>query len=68
MTFDMPVPPLSRMIAGLCDGTNDLTAIHAAVREKRSEMDYDAFRKQFDAFYRVMNAINKLVLRLPPSA
>jgi len=68
MTIDMPVPPLSRMIAGLCDGTNDLTAIHAAVREKRSEMDYDAFRKQFDAFYRVMNAINKLVLRLPPSA
>lgn len=62
---DMPVPALSRTIAALCDGTRSLADIHAAIREKRSDLDYDAFKRQFDELYRVMNAINRMVLRLP---
>ena len=59
------LPPLARAFAQLCDGELSLTEIHAAVRQKRPDMDYDAFRQQFDSYYRAMNAINKLVLRLP---
>jgi SAM-dependent methyltransferase len=66
MNVDMTVPGLARMIIGLCDGTRSLAEIHTAVQEKRSEIDYAAFKTQFDALYKVMNAINKLVLRLPP--
>ena len=62
---DMPVPPLSRAIAGLCDGTRSLAEIHAEIQAKRSELDYDAFKRQFDELYRVMNAINRMVLRRP---
>lgn len=62
---DMAVPPLARAIGGLCDGTRSLADIHAAIREKRSDLDYDAFKRQFDEFYRVMNAINRMVLRHP---
>jgi len=65
MKIDMPVPPLALLIVGLCDGQNNLSAIHAGVQEKRPEMDYDTFKTQFDALYRVMNTINKMVLRVP---
>ena len=61
----MPVPALSQPIVALCDGNRSLIDIHAAIREKRSDLDYDAFKRQFDEFYRVMNAINRMVLRLP---
>lgn len=67
MKIDMAVPGLARMMIGLCDGKRTLAEIHTAVQEKRPELDYAAFKTQFDALYRVMNAINKLVLRLPPA-
>lgn len=67
MKVDMTVPGIARMIVGLCDGERSLADIHNAVQQKRSELDYDAFKAQFDALYRVMNAINKMVLRLPPA-
>jgi len=63
--IDMPVPALARAIVALCDGQRDLAAIHAAIQEKRADLDYDAFKRQFDQFYSVMNAINRMVLRLP---
>lgn len=62
--LDMPVPALARAIVALCDGQRDLAAIHAAIHEKRTDLDYDAFKRQFDQFYGVMNAINRMVLRL----
>ena len=62
--LDMPVPALARAIVTLCDGRRDLAAIHAAIQEKRADLDYDAFKRQFDQFYDVMNAINRMVLRL----
>ena len=63
--LDMAVPALSRAIVALCDGKRDLAAIHAAIQEKRAELDYDAFQRQFDQLYGVLNAINRMVLRLP---
>jgi hypothetical protein len=36
------------------------------VQTKRSEIDYAAFARQFESLYRVLNAINTMVLRLPP--
>jgi len=62
---DMAVPALSRPIAALCDGDRSLAEIHAMIHEKRADLDYDAFKRQFDELYRVMNAINRMVLRLP---
>lgn len=63
--IDMSMPPLARAIAALCDGRRDLSAIHGAIHEKRADLDYDGFKRQFDQFYGVMNAINRMVLRLP---
>jgi SAM-dependent methyltransferase len=63
--LDMPVPALARAMVALCDGRRDLAAIHAEIREKRADLYYDAFKRQFDQFYGVMNAINRMVLRLP---
>jgi hypothetical protein len=63
--LDMPVPALSRAVVALCDGQRDLAAILAAIQEKRADLDYDAFKTQFDQLYGVMNAINRMVLRLP---
>ena len=37
-------------IVALCDGNRSLIDIHAAIREKRSDLDYDAFKRQFDEF------------------
>ena len=65
LATDMAVPALSRSIAALCDGRRSLADIHGAIHEKRSDLDYDAFRRQFDELYRVMNAINRMVLQLP---
>ncbi|MBO23397.1 MAG: methyltransferase [Rhodospirillaceae bacterium] len=62
---DMSIPPLSRTIGSLCDGTRSLSEIHEAIREKRSDLNYDAFKRQFDDLYRVMNAINRMALRSP---
>jgi len=62
---DMPVPALSRSIAALCDGNRSLAEIHGAIHEKRSDLDYDAFKRQFDELYKVMNAINRMVLQFP---
>ena len=56
---------LAWKIAGLCDGARSLAEIHAEIQAKRSELDYDAFKRQFDELYRVMNAINRMVLRRP---
>ncbi len=63
--LEMTVPPLARAVVALCDGRRDLTAIHAAIHERRSDLDYDAFKRQFDQLYGVMNPINRMVLRLP---
>lgn len=63
--IDMPVPALARAMVALCDGRRDLAAIHAEIQAKRADLDYDAFKRQFDQFYGVMNAINRMVLRLP---
>jgi SAM-dependent methyltransferase len=63
--ISMAVPALARAIVALCDGQRDLAAIHAEIQEKRADLDYDGFKRQFDQFYGVMNAINRMVLRLP---
>ncbi|HCP01673.1 MAG TPA: methyltransferase [Rhodospirillaceae bacterium] len=65
LKIEMTVPALSRAIAALCDGTRSLADIHAAIREKRSDLDYGSFMRQFEQFYQVMNAINRVVLRRP---
>ncbi|MBO6784297.1 MAG: methyltransferase [Alphaproteobacteria bacterium] len=65
LRLQMSVPPLARAIGALCDGERSIADIHAAIRDKRPELDEAAFAKQFAPLYRVLNAINKLVLRVP---
>lgn len=62
----MPVPTLARAIVALCDGKRDLAAIHAAIREKRGDLDEAGFMRQFTQLYRTMLAINRMALHLPP--
>ena len=62
---NLPVPPLARSIVGLCDGARDLGAIHAALREKRTDLDWPAFQRQFAALHATLNGINRMVLRRP---
>ena len=61
------VPPLARTIVGLCDGVRDLGAVHAALQDKRPDLDWPRFQRQFADLYAVLNGINRMVLRLPAS-
>jgi SAM-dependent methyltransferase len=68
LRVSLPVPPLARAIVALCDGERTLADIHAEIAAKRADLDHAGFARQFAALYRVMNAINRMVLRLPPAA
>jgi SAM-dependent methyltransferase len=61
----LAVPPLARTIIGLCDGERSLGTIHAAIRDRRPDLDWPGFRRQFVALYAAMNGINRMVLRAP---
>ncbi|MBS28861.1 MAG: methyltransferase [Alphaproteobacteria bacterium] len=61
----MSIPALSRSMIGLCDSRRSLADIHASILERRSDLDYEGFKRQFDQLYKVLNAINQMVLRLP---
>lgn len=61
----LAVPALARSIVSLCDGVRDLATIHAALREKRGDLDWPGFLRQFAALYTTLNGINRMVLRKP---
>jgi len=56
-----PLPPLGAAIVARCDGKASLAAIR---RSLPGQPDGAAFKAQFDALYRVMNGVNRMLLRL----
>ena len=64
----LAMPPLAKAMVRLCDGEATLADIHRAIAEKRSELEWDAFARQFAQLYAALNGINRMVLRLPPAA
>jgi hypothetical protein len=59
------VPRLARSMVGLCDGQRTLADIHAALREKRADLDWPMFLRHFGELYAVLNGINRMLLRCP---
>jgi SAM-dependent methyltransferase len=60
VAVSLPLPPLAAAIIARCDGKTSLEAIRLALPGKP---DWPAFKTQFDALYRVMNGVNRLLLR-----
>lgn len=67
LQFSYAVPRLARAIVERCDGQKSLSDIYEDIRRLRSDLDWTAFKQQFDAFFDTMLAINRMVLRLPPN-
>jgi len=63
LPFSLDVPPLTPDIVALCNGQRSLREIHAALAQERPSLDWDAFLRQFTALYRVLNGVNRLLLR-----
>ena len=61
--IDMCVPPLAKDIIELCDGNRDLDEIYSVICKRRSDLQWRDFKNQFDRLFRVMNSINRMVLR-----
>jgi hypothetical protein len=57
-----PLPALAPAIVARIDGRRSLADIHG---DLSSAPAWDAFLDQFGALYRVMNGLNRLLLRLP---
>ena len=61
--IDMSVTPLAKAIIELCDGNRDLDEIYSVICKRRSDLQWRDFKNQFDRLFRVMNSINRIVLR-----
>lgn len=57
------LPRLAGPILARIDGRTSLGAVHSALLDLDPRLDWDAFMIQFDELYRVLNGLNKLVLR-----
>jgi hypothetical protein len=67
LQFSYAVPRLAKAIVERCDGDTSLSDIHRDIRQLRSDLDWDNFKRQFDALFDTLHAINRMVLRLPPN-
>ncbi|MBL29511.1 MAG: methyltransferase [Rhodospirillaceae bacterium] len=67
-TFDglqlsYPLPRLGPAILSRVDGERDLAAIHKDLAAGNAKLGWETFKKDFDALYAGMNAINAMVIR-----
>lgn len=60
--LSLPLPPLGAAILARCNGKASLEDIRLSLPGRP---DWAGFKTQFDALYRVMNGINRMLLRLP---
>jgi SAM-dependent methyltransferase len=58
----LPLPPLGAAIVARCDGKASLEEILLGLP---GQPEWRGFKVQFDALYRVMNGLNRMLLRLP---
>ena len=60
-----PLPPLAGAILGQIDGATDIASLHARLAANRSDLGWEAFKRQFDALFATLNGLGKLHLRRP---
>jgi hypothetical protein len=49
---------------GRMDGATDLTGLHAALAAARSDLTWEAFKRQVDQLFAALNGLGKMYLRL----
>jgi SAM-dependent methyltransferase len=59
----LPLPPLAPALAAAIDGQRSLTDIHLMLAEKRRDLDWAEFQRQFWIFFAAFNGIGHLMLR-----
>jgi len=59
----LPLPRLAGPILARVDGKARLGAIHQAVAEKAGNLDWNAFRTQFEQLFTALNGVGKMYLR-----
>ena len=62
-----PLPRLTPAILPRIDGKASLGEIHAGLQALDSGLDWPQFKAQFDQLYRVLNGLNRLLIRYPAS-
>lgn len=66
LALSLPLPRLAGPMLARIDGGRDLAALHREVAGLSSApLDWASFKGQFDALYRALNGINRLLLRAP---
>jgi SAM-dependent methyltransferase len=63
----LPMPDLAAEIVARIDGRSSLARLHAALQERRPDLDWFAFKAAFDRVYEVLGALNHLWILYPPS-
>lgn len=61
----LALPRLAPAMLARIDGRASLGDIHRALQAFDSALDWAAFKAQFDQLYRVLNGLNRLLLRYP---
>lgn len=59
-----PLPPLTGAMLARIDGTIDLAGLHAALAAERSDLTWEAFKRQVDQLFAALNGLGKMYLRL----
>ncbi|MDX1422167.1 MAG: class I SAM-dependent methyltransferase [Kiloniellales bacterium] len=62
------LPRLAPAILARIDGRASLADIHRDLQGLDSALDWRAFKAQFDQLYRVLNGLNRLLLRYPDAS
>ena len=59
----LPLPRLAPAILAGIDGTRSLGDIHTALQAHEPDLDFSAFKAQFDRLYEALNELNHLLIR-----
>jgi SAM-dependent methyltransferase len=64
----LALPRLAPAMLARIDGSTSLSEIHRGLQALDSSLDWPAFKAQFDQLYRVLNGLNRLLLRYPTAS
>jgi SAM-dependent methyltransferase len=64
----LALPRLAPAMLARIDGRASLGEIHQGLQALDSGLDWPAFKAQFDQLYRVLNGLNRLLLRYPTAS
>lgn len=65
LTLRFVLPPLTRAIFARVDGRSSLGQIHSGLKGANPDLDWPAFKAQFDQLYKVLNGLNAMHIVYP---